>query len=154
MAGAPGTARKEVITEVVRNLQHLFRAVDTFSKRTLQEFGVSGPQLWALRTVHGSGEITVGGLADGMYLHISTVSGIVDRLQERGLVTRVRSDHDRRVVRLRLTPRGRALLRRAPEPPRSRVPAALQRLETRKLRTVREGTRQILKIMRLDAPGA
>jgi DNA-binding MarR family transcriptional regulator len=54
----------------------------------------------------------MGGLAKLLELDVSTVTRTVDRLEERGLVTRRRSDSDRRVLLVRVTPRGRALVER------------------------------------------
>jgi len=55
---------------------------------------------------------TIGELADHLILkHHSTV-GLIDRLAERGLVERVKSDADRRQVRIHLTPEGLNKLRR------------------------------------------
>jgi len=49
-----------------------------------------------------------------MYLHISTISGIVDRLETGGYLQRRRSTDDRRVVHLRLTEKGKRTILQAP----------------------------------------
>jgi DNA-binding MarR family transcriptional regulator len=66
----------------------------------------------AIRAWDESDAPTVGDLAANLLLkHHSTV-GLVDRLEERGLVARVRGDGDRRHVRVHLTPGGLAKLER------------------------------------------
>jgi DNA-binding MarR family transcriptional regulator len=45
-------------------------------------------------------------LADNLRLHVSTMTGIVDKLAEKGFVTRERCDDDRRIVRVSLTEKG------------------------------------------------
>ena len=45
-------------------------------------------------------------LADSLHLHVSTMTGIVDKLAEKGFVTRERCDDDRRIVRVSLTEKG------------------------------------------------
>lgn len=145
--GAKRAGRREAIVEIVEGLHRIFKAVDTFSRRALKEFGVTGPQIWALRSIEESGELTIGDLADQMYLHISTISSLLDRLEERGFVTRTRDDADRRVVNLRLTPAGRGILKRAPEPPRSKVLRGLQRLGDHELHTVSRAVRELSRIM-------
>ena len=144
------TSRKEQIAEIVQGLHRLFKTVDTFSRRMLVDFGVTGPQIWALRTIAGEGSLTIGELADRMYLHMSTVSGIIDRLEERDLVTRERTDEDRRVVRLRVTRQGQAILQRAPEPPRSLIAPGLQRMGDRDLALMRIAVRHLARIMRAE----
>ena len=89
------SGRRHAIEEVVRHLHRIFKVVDTFSRRTLAEFGVSGPQIWALRTIEASGSLTMGELAGALFLHMSTVTGIVDRLEGRRLVVRERFGEDR-----------------------------------------------------------
>lgn len=56
---------------------------------------------------------TAAKLADLNGLDVSTITRMVDRLEKKGLVTRTRSRKDRRQVVLRLTPKGRAVLREA-----------------------------------------
>lgn len=46
-------------------------------------------------------------------LYVSTITRMVDRLEKKGLLTRTRSDQDRRQVILRITPKGRAIVRKA-----------------------------------------
>ena len=59
------------------------------------------------------GPVTAGGLARHLRLTPPTVTGIVDRLHEAGLVVRVRSDTDRRVVEVTPTEKGRQLVAEA-----------------------------------------
>jgi DNA-binding MarR family transcriptional regulator len=136
------------LDDAVRTLHRIFKAVDTFSRRALRDFGVSGPQIWALRTIGGAKELTAGELAARMHLHPSTVTGILQRLEARRLVRRSRRPEDRRVSRLGLTSKGRALAARAPEPPRSVVFRGLRRLGAAELRETRRSLRRIERYMR------
>jgi DNA-binding MarR family transcriptional regulator len=61
----------------------------------------------------GPGPVTAGGLARHLRLSPPTVTGIVDRLHEAGLVARVRSAIDRRVVEVTPTDKGRQLVAEA-----------------------------------------
>jgi DNA-binding MarR family transcriptional regulator len=144
------SGRRQSIEEVVRHLHHIFKVVDTFSRRTLAEFGVSGPQIWALRTIEAAGSLTMGELAEALFLHMSTVTGIVDRLEGRRLVLRERFGEDRRVVHLRVTARGRSVIDRTPEPPRSLIAKGLQDLQPRELGRMRYAVARLAQIMRAD----
>lgn len=53
--------------------------------------------------------LTMGELSARLGLALSTVTGIIDRLVERELVTRDRSEDDRRIVVVKVTPRGRRM---------------------------------------------
>ena len=67
---APGTphidagpsGHKELLSETVEMLHRVFQAVDLFSRQTLRDFGVSGPQIWALRSIDQAGVSSMGGL--------------------------------------------------------------------------------------------
>jgi DNA-binding MarR family transcriptional regulator len=140
--------RRADLDGAVRSLHRIFKAVDTFSRRALRDFGVSGPQIWALRTIGSAGTMTAGELAARMHLHPSTVTGILQRLEDRHLVARSREAHDRRVLRLELTERGRALTYLAPEPPRSVVFRGLARLSRAHLAETRRSLDRVERFMR------
>jgi DNA-binding MarR family transcriptional regulator len=89
----------------------------------------------------------MGDLAQRMHLHMSTVTGIIDRLEAARLVTRERSAGDARVMELRLTPKGRGLLAKAPEPPRSKAARGLQRLRPKELHQVHSALLLIARVM-------
>jgi DNA-binding MarR family transcriptional regulator len=139
--------RETALASSVRAVHRIFQSVDTASRRLLKEFGVTGPQLWALRTLEEARGLTIGELAAAMYLHISTVSGILDRLEKNGWVERRRSEMDRRVTRVAVTRRGRALIGRAPEPPRSVVLRGLRELDDRALGEMSRSMERLARIM-------
>ncbi len=56
------------------------------------------------------GALTMRGLAEAMDVSQASTTGIVDRMEQRGLVERQRDDQDRRVVRVALTEEGRRLI--------------------------------------------
>lgn len=148
---AEAAASGDDVAHIVRTIHQIFRDVDAFSKYAFRAFGVSGPQIWALRTLAQRDSLTMGDLAAAMHLHISTVSGIVDRIEKAGYAMRARDEGDRRVVRLRLTPRGRAILPRLPEPPRSRILNGVRRLPPAELKTLRHAILCLARIMRAPA---
>ncbi|MBI2900206.1 MAG: MarR family transcriptional regulator [Planctomycetes bacterium] len=135
---------------VVRDFQRILQAIDTYSKYSLRRYGVTGPQLWALGILDGAGGMTAGELAGKMHLHASTVTGVLDRLERQVLVERERDERDGRVVRLRLTPRGRAVLRATPEPPRARLARRLARLAPARLRRLRGAMRTLAGLIELE----
>jgi len=89
-------------------------------------------------------------LAQGMHLHMSTVTGIIDRLETGKLVTRERSEADARVMEIRLTARGKSILAKAPEPPRSKAARGLQRLTPKELKQVHSSLLLIARAMDVD----
>jgi DNA-binding MarR family transcriptional regulator len=143
-------SRAETIAEIVQSLRRIFKAIQVYSKQALREFGVTGPQLWALRVLKKSGPISVGELAEAMYLHISTVSGLVDRLEGHGLAERLRHPSDGRVIQTQLTEEGRRLLKKAPEPAQGKLLHGLERLDRRSLRQIHQSVAALVEIMEVQ----
>jgi DNA-binding MarR family transcriptional regulator len=87
------------------------------------EFRLSPPQVHALRLLEPDQPLPMGRLACALGCDASNVTGIVDRLEQRGLIERRSSDRDRRVKVLVVTAQGakvrKALLLRLGEPPQS-----------------------------------
>jgi len=69
--------------------------------------GVSTAQLWVLMKLRYLGDLSMSGLAEMLGLGLPNVTGLVDRLEEHGLVERRRDPDDRRVVHVTLTAAGR-----------------------------------------------
>jgi DNA-binding MarR family transcriptional regulator len=94
--------------EMLWRLQH---ALERASKHMEDTLGVSGPQRFALRVIGASPDIGAGELAASLHLHPSTVTGILQRLESRGFITRVRHPGDGRRMHVRLTAKGERLNR-------------------------------------------
>lgn len=101
--------------EVLRSLRRIIRAVDLYSRQLMALHGLSGPQLLCM-TQLAKGEMLSGALARELSLSPATVTGILDRLEARGLVERKRQVDDKRTVVVRLTSPGKRLLAQAPPP--------------------------------------
>jgi MarR family transcriptional regulator, organic hydroperoxide resistance regulator len=80
-----------------------------------REFELSPPGLVALRSLDPDEPLPMSELASCLHLDNSTVTGIVDRLEERGLVERRTGAHDRRVKMLVVTEAGAAVRTRIVE---------------------------------------
>ncbi len=102
--------------DVLVALRRVIRATDLHSKRLSKHAGLTGPQLLIMRTIRALGEVTIGTIAEKVSLSQATVTTILDRLEHRNLVYRVRSTQDKRKVHAHLTDEGADLLARAPNP--------------------------------------
>lgn len=79
-------------------------------QRKVEACGVKVSEWVVLRSLHGAEGVTPGALVRSLGMTKGAVSKLIDRLEERGLVTRAVSDLDRRQQELALTARGRALV--------------------------------------------
>lgn len=85
-------------------------ALQAMSRHMERNLGISGPQRLVLREVGRHPDIQPGELATILGVHPSTITGLVDRLVERGLLLREQREDDRRASRLRITKVGQRLL--------------------------------------------
>jgi MarR family transcriptional regulator, organic hydroperoxide resistance regulator len=136
-----------VVAEIVDNIRRIFQSINEHSKKVKRETGLTGPQLWAIKTMAESSPMSVSDLARRIYLHPATVVGILDRLEFNGLVRRVRSMEDRRVVKLQLTARGKALVKDAPEVVQGVLVSGLEHLSDRKLAAIGDGLSVLVDIL-------
>ncbi len=142
--------RDELIAGIVDDLRRIFQAVNTHSRRAKKESGLTGPQLWALRMIDGSGPIKVSELSRKMYLHPATVVGILDRLERVELVKRVRSKKDRRLVYVNLTKTGQDIVRKSPEVVQGLLVSGLESLSMQKLNKISRGIGEMVRILKVE----
>ncbi|MFE8070747.1 MarR family transcriptional regulator [Marinobacteraceae bacterium S3BR75-40.1] len=102
--------------QVLVALRRVIRATDLHSKRLSKTSGLTAPQLLIMQTIRDLGEVTIGTIAEKVSLSQATVTTILDRLEHRKLIYRVRSQTDKRKVHAHLTDDGRELLAQAPQP--------------------------------------
>jgi DNA-binding MarR family transcriptional regulator len=104
------TASEERIMQAVRRI---VQAITVHSKQLHRRSGLTVPQLLCLRAIGRSpqAEVSARDVASAVHLSPGTVSGILDRLERRGLLLRERRQNDRRKVRLNLTAAGEAVVR-------------------------------------------
>ena len=72
----------------------------------LDRLHLTSPQFYVLATIGYAGGMPFGDIGEKMMVTVSNLTGIVDRLEEKGLVVRERDSRDRRVVRVMLTDKG------------------------------------------------
>ena len=99
---------------ILRSLRRITRAIALHSRQLAADSHVTGPQLICLRAVTEKGPLTATAISREIHVSPSTVVGILDRLEDRQLIERIRSQTDKRKIHPRLTATGNALLNKAP----------------------------------------
>ena len=93
------------------------RSVVAAYRTVLEPLGLTHPQYLTMLALWQHGTLTVKALGDLLHLEPATISPLVKRLEQSGLVTRTRSSSDERSIDVVLTSEGRALRRRAMKVP-------------------------------------
>ena len=114
---------------VIAALRRIVRAIDLHSRHLVEHFSVTGPQLVALQELARLGRVPVGVLARSVHVSHPTLTGILDRLEKRGLVQRTRDTQDRRRMTATPTAKGLRLLESAPSPLQDRFRSKFSKLE-------------------------
>lgn len=120
--------------ELLRLLWEVQHALERSSKHMSATIGVTGPQRLVLRMIAREPDILASEIARRAHLHPSTISGILRRLELRGLVTRRRGTVDTRAMRLRTTPSARPITRRSAGTIESSILAVMARASPVKIR--------------------
>ena len=101
--------------EMLAGFRHTLRRFLSFSERSAARVGLTQHQyqaLLAVRAHSGPGLLTISELADQMLIKHHSAVGMVDRLEQQGLVRREHSAEDRRKVGIRLTAKGHKVFAR------------------------------------------
>lgn len=131
-------------------LRRVMRAVDLHSRKLVHTHSLTSPQLVLLREIDRVGEIAIGELARRSNIGNATATGIVDRLEQRGLVVRSRNGRDRRSVLVSCTDNARTLLSAAPPLLQERFMVELERLQDWEQEQILSSLERLAKMMNAE----
>lgn len=146
------SAEKEmVIKDIVGAIRRLVRAVYLDSSKISKQYGITAPQSGVLRNLYKCGPLSSARLSRKLHVTPSNITGIIDRLERKGMVKRIREQRDRRVVLITLTESGEALSRTLPDPIEKKLISGLAYLEPDAIQQLGRAMNEILKL--IDAKG-
>jgi len=125
----------------------LVRAVSLDSAKMSRQFSLTAPQSGVLRSLASNGPISSAQLSRELYVTPSNITGIIDRLEKKGLVQRVRKEGDRRVALITLTQAGEQLSSQLPDPIEIKLISALSDLESKKIADLRGALKLMLRLV-------
>jgi len=108
---AAGAPTREEMEAAFASFRKVGAAMRTRFQMALAQSGLTFPQWFLLKHVRLHGRVAATELAEALDVTPANVTGMVDRLEREGLAARARSEEDRRVVFVTLTPAGRAKMR-------------------------------------------
>ncbi|GAC1519610.1 MAG: hypothetical protein NVS3B10_21290 [Polyangiales bacterium] len=146
----PSPARDDEVRAILDELRRIVQGLRAASIAAERRFGLSGAQLFVLLRLRGEDSLSINELAARTLTHQSSVSVVVTRLVDKGLVTRARSAADARRVELKLTRRGRDVLRRAPRATQERLIGAIATMPPARRRSLTSGLRLLNRAIAVD----
>jgi DNA-binding MarR family transcriptional regulator len=129
--------------QFMQRMWELVHALDVASKRMAQTIGVTGPQRLVIRLVGQSPNQTASEIAATLGKHPSTLTGVLARLEERGLLLRNADAEDRRRARFTLTAAGKRIDRER----KGTVEASVRRALNRASAVQLDGTETMLRLL-------
>jgi len=107
---------EQLSMQIIMRIRQIIQQMSKYSKYIQENYKITIPQLICLHEVYQHGPISIGALTKIVYLNNSTVTGIIDRLETRKFVKRVRISKDRRQVHIEITGQGVKFIKKAPKP--------------------------------------
>ncbi len=139
--------RRAVIQELVKRLRRLMRALQLDASKMSRRYGLTGAQTAVLREIHNNGPLSSADLSRKLFVTPSNVTGVIDRLVKKELVERIPRTRDRRVVRIHMTQKGRAVVEILPEPTERKLLTGLSQMDTADLERLSETARRLLDVI-------
>lgn len=116
---------------VLNSIRQLVRALRLYDREAQSKYGISGAQMFVLHALDQDEVLSLNELAERTATDQSSASVVVQRLVDAEYVTRTPRKEDRRHVELRLTPRGRGIIRRSPPPAQQKILGAIDAMPAR-----------------------
>ena len=125
----PEQAPPDRVQQTIYLIRKLMQSGAYYTKELNKKYNVSAPQIACLLALLDSGPMALSQIAKKIMVNSSTLTGIIDRLELKGLVARTRTSMDRRVITIELTEEGRKLAQNAPPPIQMKIVEGLKQLD-------------------------
>jgi DNA-binding MarR family transcriptional regulator len=142
--------RAQAAQHAADSMRRLIRGLRLAARHTTRT-GVTSAQLFVLSCLADDSAGSLNDLAERTLTDRSSVATVVDRLVERGLATSMPDPADRRRSVVRITARGRAILKDAPQSPTARLLSGLQSLDDADVVALARGLERLVAAMGLAA---
>lgn len=101
----------ELVIDIEKKLRKTDYIIRKKGREILKDFSITAPQFVALQLLVSSEGLTIGELSNKMALACSTITDLVDRMEKNELVSRLKDDKDRRIVRIKVKEKGHVLVK-------------------------------------------
>ena len=139
-------------TEILIKIRKIVRSINLKTKKIQKEYGVSIPQVLCLQYLRDSINYQAGQgeIRKFLNLNASTASGIINRLENKGLVARLPKSGDKRVVTIALTSKGDQLMQKMPSLLHERLSEKMIKLDDSTLEGIKSSLELLVNILEID----
>lgn len=143
-------SKKQAIQHIVTAIRQLVSSIHHNSAMLKKHYGLTGPQSEALRILDSEGSISSAELSRKLYVTPSNITGIIDRLEKKELVERIRKPEDRRVSLVALTDKGHMLYQSLPASIEGKLISGLHDMDVENISTLYKELYKVLNILDAD----
>lgn len=140
-------APPDLVKEIVYQIRRLIQAKELYNQELNKHYSITAAQLNCLLALYEEGPLSLSEIAKIIMVKSSTVTGIIDRLEQKGLVQRLRNSPDRRVITIELTSTGRKMVKNAPPPIQQKILDGLSLLTEQEVRRIVESLKTITRML-------
>ena len=139
-------------TEILIKIRKIVRSINLESKKIEKEYGVSIPQVLCLHYLRDSENFQAGQgeIRKFMNLNASTTSGIINRLETKGLIARLPKSGDKRVVTIALTSKGDKLMEKMPSLLHEKLEEKLEKQDKNTLVKIQDSLQLLVNLLGID----
>lgn len=102
--------KMDQVAKIEKELRYISSLIKQKGREILNVYKITPPQFVALQWLFEEGDMTIGELSSKMFLAFSTTTDLIDRMEKNELVSRVKDEKDRRVVRINLLSEGERII--------------------------------------------
>lgn len=136
--------------KILQALRRIIRSIDLHSRKLSIQHNITSPQLVTLLTIADHAPVTIAELATEIHLSPSTLVGVIDRLEDKGLVERHRDTLDRRRVFIQVTEQGMEFSSCAPSPLQEKLAKSLESLTPLEQSTIVHSLERVVELMEAE----
>lgn len=130
-------AAKEPFLPTMRELVRAYQAYAAYSENHIRQLGLTPCQFDVIATLGNTNGMTMGELAEQTLVTKGTLTGVIDRLEQKQLVRREVPENNRRCFLVILTPEGQAVFRQTFPQHIAYLKSCFEQLETTELELLR-----------------
>jgi DNA-binding MarR family transcriptional regulator len=140
----------DMVKEIIFLIRKLMHGAEMYTKELNKKYSITSAQLNCLLALYENGPLPPSQIARHMMVNSSTVTGVIDRLEQKKLVRRQRNSPDRRIINIQLTSDGKKMAEVAPPPIQQRVVDGLQQLSSNELNQIIRSLTKLTKMLDLQ----
>jgi DNA-binding MarR family transcriptional regulator len=143
-------ASPDLVKQIIHHIRRLVQAREQYTKELNKKYAVTAAQLNCLLALKEEGPLSPSQIAKIIMVKSSTVTGIIDRLEQKGLAERLRNSPDRRIVTIQLTSAGKKLAKKAPPPIQQKILDGLNSLSENEIKRIVKSLDMITRMLDVE----